>query len=59
MVLKVIGAFSHESRSKSSRIQIPARMVWDSAFPLREGKVEIKIEGGRLVISNYEEPGAR
>lgn len=54
MVLEVIGKFRHEPRSKSSRIQIPARMVWDSAFPLREGGIIIRIEGERLTIKNYE-----
>lgn len=45
MVLEVIGKFRHEPRSKSSRIQIPAKMVWDSAFPLREGEIIVRIAG--------------
>jgi len=54
MVVKAIGKFASHPRSKSSRVQIPAKMVWDSAFPLEEGTVEITVEGKSLIIIQYE-----
>lgn len=47
------GTFRHDPRSRSGRIYIPAVLARDSAFPLKEGKVEIKIEGDHLIIKNF------
>ena len=55
MVMEAIGKFRHEPRSKSSRIQIPAKMVWDSTFPLKPGKVTIQIKEDYLIIKNNNE----
>ena len=55
MVLEAIGKFRCEPRSKSGRIQIPAKMVWDSAFPLEEGEIIIQIKDDCLIIKNNKE----
>ena len=57
MVIEAIGKFATHPRSKSSRVQIPARMVWDSTFPLKEGEVLITVEGDHLIIRNIEKKG--
>jgi len=56
MTLKDKGKFVKEKRSFSGRIHVPAALVRDSQFPLREGKVEIRIDGDRLIVSN-KQPG--
>jgi len=50
MPLKAVGTYRKDCRSAAGRIYIPAALVRDSQFPLREGKVEIRIDGDRLVI---------
>jgi hypothetical protein len=50
MPLKAEGTFKLESRSKSGRIHIPASLVRDSQFPLKEGKVNIEIKENKLII---------
>lgn len=50
MPLQAIGTFKKDQKSFTGHLYIPAALVKDSAFPLREGKVEIRIEDDHLVI---------
>ncbi len=50
MVLKSIGTFKLSHKGKTGLLYIPADLVKDSAFPLKEGKVKIGIEGDSIVI---------
>jgi len=59
MPLIGFGTFKHDVRSKAGRVYVPAALVRDSQFPIKEGKIEIRIEGKRLTISNYEGSYAR
>ena len=52
MPLRAFGTFRHDVRSRAGRIYVPAALVRDSQFPLKEGKVEISIEGYRIQIRN-------
>jgi hypothetical protein len=45
------GTFKLEAKSKSGRIHVPAELVRDSQFPLKEGSVIIEIEEDKLIIS--------
>jgi predicted NUDIX family NTP pyrophosphohydrolase len=51
MPLQSTGTFKLESKSKSGRIHVPAELVRDSQFPLREGEVFIEIKDNKLLIS--------
>jgi len=46
------GNFRKNTRSNTGRIYIPAALVRDSQFPLREGKVKIQIKNKQLIINN-------
>jgi len=54
MVLSGIGKFGTTSRGSTGVIHVPAAVVRDSQFPLRDGKVKISIEDKRLIIVNLE-----
>ena len=43
MPLKATGTFKKENRSQTGRIYVPAALVRDSQFPLKEGPIEIEI----------------
>jgi len=55
MVTKNTGTFKLSHKGKTGVLYIPADMVVDSAFPLKEGKVEIEIRGRELIIRMPEE----
>jgi len=55
MVTKNTGTFKLSHKGKTGVLYIPADMVVDSAFPLKEGKVEIEIRGKELIIRMLEE----
>lgn len=55
MVVEAIGTFKHDVRSKAGRVYVPAALVRDSQFPIKEGKVEIRVEGNYLIIKNNNE----
>jgi len=55
MVTKNTGTFKFSHKGKTGVLYIPADMVVDSAFPLKEGKVEIEIRGKELVIRQVEQ----
>ncbi len=50
MALKALGKFRKERKSNTGVIFVPAIIVVDSAFPLKEGRVEIEIKGKELII---------
>jgi virulence-associated protein VagC len=50
MVTKNTGTFKLSHKGKTGIIYVPADMVVDSAFPLKEGSVEIEIKGNELII---------
>lgn len=54
MPLNGDGKFTLPKRGKTGVLYIPATLVRDSAFPIKKGKVRIKIVGDCLIISNYE-----
>jgi len=43
MPLEAGGTFRKDGRSDTGRIYVPAALVRDSQFPLKEGKIKIKI----------------
>jgi len=43
MPLEAEGTFRKDGRSDTGRIYVPAALVRDSQFPLKEGKIKIKI----------------
>jgi len=51
MVLKDIGTFKLSHKGKTGIIYIPADLVKDSSFPLKEGKVTIRIEDDSVVLT--------
>jgi len=55
MVMKNTGTFKLSHKGKTGIIYVPADMVVDSAFPLKEGKVEIEIKGNELIIRSLQE----
>jgi len=54
MPLQSTGTFRLETRSKSGRVHVPAELVRDSQFPLEEGKINIEIIDGKLVVSQMK-----
>jgi hypothetical protein len=54
MVLTATGKFRKERKSNTGVIFIPADIVVDSAFPLKEGRVRVEIRGKELVIRQLE-----
>jgi len=39
-------------KGNTQLLYIPANMVLDSAYPLKEGKVRVRVEGNRLIVEN-------
>jgi len=54
MVLKNTGTFKLSHKGKTGILYIPADIVKDSSFPLKEGKVEVTIEGASLVCKHLK-----
>ncbi len=54
MPLKSRGTFRLETGSKSGRLHIPAEIVKDSQFPLKEGEVLIEIQNDKLIVLSNE-----
>jgi len=50
MVLKNKGTFKFSHKGKTGLLYIPADIVKDSSFPLKEGKVTIEISEDTLII---------
>lgn len=55
MVLENTGTFKFSHKGKTGILYIPADIVKDSAFPLKEGKTIIKISSDMIIIKNLEE----
>lgn len=51
MVLKNRGTFKISHKGKTGILYIPADLVKDSTFPLKEGKVTIEIVEKRLTVT--------
>ena len=51
MVLKNKGTFKISHKGKTGILYVPADLVKDSTFPLKEGKVTIEILENRLIIT--------
>lgn len=51
MPLEDTGTFRKDPKGNTGRLYIPANLVKDSQFPIKEGKVIIKIRGDHLIIS--------
>lgn len=45
------GSYRKDPKSNTGRLYIPAALVRDSTFPLKEGQVTVKIEDDHLIIS--------
>jgi hypothetical protein len=52
MVLKNGGTFRFSPKGKTGLLYIPADIVKDSNFPLKEGTVTVEISGDKLTITN-------
>lgn len=52
MVLKNGGTFRFSPKGKTGILYIPADIVKDSNFPLKQGTVAVEISGNRLIITN-------
>jgi len=50
MTLESEGSFAQATQGNTGIIYVPALLVADSAFPIKVGKVKIRIEGGKLII---------
>jgi len=50
MVLENTATFKISPKGKTGILYIPADIVKDSRFPLKEGKIKIKISGETLII---------
>jgi hypothetical protein len=50
MVLEAKGSWKKEPTSNAGRVHVPAKMVTDSQFPLKEGEVTIRIVGKTIVV---------
>jgi hypothetical protein len=47
---KAKGTFKYSSKGNTGLLYIPAHMVLDSAFPLKEGTVSIEVLDGQLLV---------
>ena len=45
-----VGTFRLSPKGNTGLIYIPAKIVIDSAFPLKPGKVKIKIQNDTIII---------
>jgi len=54
-VLKNTGTFKFSHKGKTGILYIPADIVKDSNFPLKEGKVRVEISGDILIIKRRED----
>jgi len=50
MTDKDVGTLVIQKKAKTGAIWVPADMVKDSQFPLKQGKVRIAIQGKRLIV---------
>lgn len=50
MVLRNTGTFKFSHKGKTGILYIPADIVKDSRFPLKEGNVTVEISGDILII---------
>ena len=55
MVKEAVGKYAPAKMSRTGVIYVPSLLAMDSAFPFKEGKVNIRIDGERLVLERVEE----
>ena len=55
MVKEAIGKYAPAKRSRTGVIYVPSLLAMDSAFPFKEGRVIIRIDGKRLIIEEAKE----
>ena len=55
MVKEAVGKYAPAKRSRTGVIYVPSLLAMDSAFPLKVGKVNIRIDGKRLVIEEVKQ----
>lgn len=49
-MLEGTGKFKYPKRGKTGVIYIPSDVTKDSAFPLKEGEIRVRIEESKLII---------
>jgi hypothetical protein len=54
MVLKGRGSYRTMGKYRTGRLIVPAAVAGDSRFPLREGEVEVRVDGEFLVIRSVK-----
>jgi hypothetical protein len=55
MVKEAVGKYAPAKMSRTGVIYVPSLLAMDSAFPFRACKVNIRIDGQRLIIERVEE----
>jgi len=55
VVLKDTGTFKFSHKGKTGILYIPADIVKDSKFPLKEGTVTVEISGEQLIIGKKKD----
>lgn len=52
---KITGTFKLSPQSNSGLLYVPANLVIDSRFPIKEGSVIFSFEGKRLVVEQLSD----
>jgi len=50
MVKEAVGKYAPAKMSRTGIIYVPSLLAMDSAFPFKSGKVNIRIDGERLIL---------